>query len=145
MIRSGRCPRVVFKRTRMVFYAFLRNRLFADASDFPLFVAKRFSARIPIGNKRVRFYHHYSEILSASGSNPTLSAIFPLPAKLQYCLCWRLFHHIRHRGFQNLVRKQHDWVLALVLMNRAVLEYRHENTRSMPSSPLATKTLLSDG
>jgi hypothetical protein len=57
------------------FYAFLRNRLLAETSDFPLFVAKRFWARIPFGNKRVRFYHLYSEFLSVTGSNPTLSAI----------------------------------------------------------------------
>jgi len=58
------------------FYAFLRNRLLAEASDFPLFMAKRFWARIPFGNKTVRFYHLYSEILRVPASNPTLSATF---------------------------------------------------------------------
>jgi hypothetical protein len=61
---------------RELFYAFLRNRVPPEASDFPSFMGKCFWAWIPLGNKRVRFYHLYSEFLSVSGSNPTLSAIF---------------------------------------------------------------------
>ena len=58
------------KSNENFFYAFLRNRLPAEASDFPLFMGKSFGARIPLGNKRVRFYHFYSEFLSASARIP---------------------------------------------------------------------------